>query len=117
MLFQPSNQTSSQLKRSAWIFLPLWISSVVYIWLVSERVIPTRWDGLFFVIALIWLAIYIAHTLMAFASVASDLKRSQHPDSDVADLIDGRIDIATYRARKEESRSDAGHSSDAVSGK
>lgn len=117
MLFQPSHQTSSQLKRSAWIFLPLWISSAIYIWLVSEGVIPTRWNGLFFLIAFIWLAVYIAHALMAFASVANDLKRSQHPDSDVADLIDGRIDITTYRARKEESRSDAGLSSDAESSK
>jgi hypothetical protein len=101
MLFKPSQRTRAILNRGAWIFLPLWIGSAVYFWLVAEGVISQRWDALYFPVAFIWLVIYIAHTLKAFASVTDDLKRSQHPDQDVADLIDGRIDIGEYRARKE----------------
>jgi hypothetical protein len=101
MLFQPSPLTTSLLKRGVWIFLPLWLGSAVYFWLIAEGVISKSWNRVYFIVACTWLAIYIAHTLRAFASVSIDLKKSQHPDQDVADLIDERIDIATYRARKE----------------
>ncbi len=107
MLFRPSEHTSSLLKRGVWIFLPLWIGSTVYFWLVSDGVISKSWNRVYFLVACAWLAIYIAHTIRAFASVAEDLQKSQHPDPDVADLIDGKVDIRTYRERREESAVDS----------
>ena len=100
MLFKPSKKTNALMKRGAWLFLPLWCGTVAYIWLTSEGIISKSWDTAFFAVFMLLFAVNFAHMLVALNSARKDATRSQHPDPDVAALIDGEIDLKTYGERK-----------------
>lgn len=102
MWFKPSTKTVALFKKGNFLFLPLWLGVLAYIWLRGADLIPSVWDKLFFPIVIVWMFICAAYTVKALASAHVDSKRAQHPDPDVAALIDKEIDIAEYRRRKEE---------------
>jgi hypothetical protein len=102
MWFKPSPRTVALLKRGNWLFLPLWLGVLAYIWLRGADVISSAWDKVFFPVVIVWMLVYAAHALKTLASAHADSERSQHPDPDVAALVDKEIDIAEYRRRKEE---------------
>lgn len=102
MWFKPSLKTVALLKRGNWLFFPLWFGVLAYIWLRSADVISRAWDKVFFPVVFVWMLVYAAHSVKALASAHADSKRSQHPEPEVAALVDKEIDIAEYRRRKEE---------------
>lgn len=110
MLFKPSARTTTLMKRGNWLFLPLWLGTISYIWLSAEGVIPKQWSQLFFPVFGVLFALNFIYALVALNSARQDAAKSQHPDPDVAALIDGEIDIAEYgrrRARASESSKSA----------
>lgn len=102
MWFKPSPKTVALLKKGNWLFFPLWLGVLAYIWLRSAGMISSGWDKVFFPVVFVWMLVYAAHSVKAFASAYADSKRSQHPDPDVAALVDKEIDIAEYGRRKAE---------------
>ena len=98
------------MKRVAWIFLPIWLGMAIFIWLSAEGIISKSWNTPVYLALAVLFAIYWVHSLVAAASIHEDLQKSQHPDPDVAALMDGEIDITAYRERKdrEHGKADAG---------
>ena len=102
MLFKPSPRTTTLMKRGNWLFVPLWLGTAAYIWLSGEGVIPQNWSKFFFPVFGLLFAANFIYALVALRSAREDAKKSQHPDPDVAALIDGHIDITEYGRRKSE---------------
>lgn len=89
------------MRRGNWLFFPFWFATLAYIGLSAAGLISRSWDKLFFPIFGLLFAINFVYGIVALMSAREDASRSQHPDQDVADLVDGRIDIAEYGRRKE----------------
>ncbi len=102
MLFKPSDRTTTLMKRGNWLFLPLWLGTIAYIWLSAEGMIPKQWGQLFFPVFGLLFALNFIYALVALNSARQDAAKSQHPDANVAALIDGEIDIAEYGRRRAE---------------
>ena len=100
MLFKPSPRTIKLMRRGNWLFFPLWLGTLAYIWLSAEGAITLAWNQLFLLVFGLLFAANFVYALLALNSARQDAKRSQHPDPDVAAVIDGEIEIAEYGRRK-----------------
>ena len=100
MLFKPSPRTVTLMKRGNWLFFPVWLGILAYIWLSAEGAIPRAWAQIIVPLFVVLVAANFVYALVALNSAHQDSKKSQHPYPDVAALIDGEIDIAEYGRRK-----------------
>lgn len=107
MLVKPSPKTSALMLRGNWLFWPLWGGGLLYRGLRAEGIISREWDGAFFSIFGILFAVNYINSIVALNSARQDAKKSQHPDPDIAALIDGEIDISEYRKRREHAQHDS----------
>ncbi|GCL62585.1 hypothetical protein [Pseudaquabacterium pictum] len=101
MLFRPSERTKAHFRRGNWLFFPLWVGTLLYIWAGVEGAISREWDNVFFPVFGILFAANFVYGVVGLTLARQDATKSQHPDQDVAALIDGEIDIGEYRKRKE----------------
>ena len=90
------------MRNGNWLFFPLWVGTLLYIWAVAEGVISKKWDSVFFPIFGVLFFVNFVHSMIGLTLARKDMKKSQHPDKDVAALIDEEIDIGEYRKRKED---------------
>ena len=102
MWFKLSLKTVALLKKGNWLFYPFWFGILVYLSLRGAAVISSVWDKIFFLVLIVWMLVATSHWVRILASAHADSKRSQHPDPDVAALIDKEIDIAEFTRRREE---------------
>ena len=107
MLFKPSPRTVTLMKRGNWLFFPVWLGILAYIWLSAEGAIPRAWNQFIFPVLVLLVAANFVYALVALNSAHQDSKKSQHPDPDVAALIDGEIDIAEYGRRRSKAPRDS----------
>ncbi len=107
MLFKPSPRTVTLMKRGNWLFFPVWLGILAYIWLSAEGAIPRAWAQIIVPLFVVLVAANFVYALVALNSAHQDSKKSQHPDPDVAALIDGEIDIAEYGRRRSKAPRDS----------
>ncbi|WP_077038457.1 hypothetical protein [Pelomonas sp. KK5] len=102
MLVKPSEKTTALVRRGNWLFLAFWLAVTGYILLSAAGMTSRSLDKAFFSAAGIVFIVNFAHAILGLLSARQDSKKSQHPDPDVAALVDGKIDITEYRERKEQ---------------
>jgi len=100
MLWKPSETTRRLFRRSTFAFLPVWLASALYLGARYVGWVSARWDKEFFFLFFVSFFALFFFGLAGLRSAYEDIKKSPHPDPDVAALIDGEIDISQYRVRK-----------------
>ena len=101
MQWKSSPRTRKLMSRQGWMFWPLWLGTAGYSYARGAEWIDKSWDSVFFLFFEIGFSVALVVSIMGLQSARNDLSKSQHPDSDVAALIDEEITITEYRQRKE----------------
>ena len=95
---KPSGHTIARSKRASVLFNLAWFGSLAY-FLARGHISPV-WDRVYFAFIFVIFPLTFVSVLLVMISARQDARRSQNPDSDVAEVVDGECEFDEGERRK-----------------